>query len=389
MRQFHPARRTSRRQTTRGKADSALQRLADESPVQHRLARLQQQARIVVQRAGDEEENTAPEPVPVILSMDGAMIGSVYFETGRIRTTHASGPADERGKHDFIDRYNIDRTLAKKAYEDAVRAGTHQGLTFTRWISYELWDSDDHPWVIAKIESPEAMEEGAAPANAMLFENFGDLNAKSGQYALTSRHPSRGAAVKEQMSPGDLQALETAINAARDGTEMEKNRAFFASLLANAPDFALRVRLPEEIAAENAERYAEQAVKVDAQLGQLAGRDTRQHVAAALQPHVRRFNETKERFQQNMELCRQAGRDAEDAGYRSEFTLRASIQARAIDAAVRARAALARIKPLETRLATHTGALVRNSGGRIRKPARIVTSPVTIPDWVRGDKAPD
>lgn len=384
MRQARLLARRTRRAASAGDPQGALQRIADASPVQRRLAQLQQQAGAVFQRVGDEDEVApAPDPVPVILSMDGAMIGSVYFETGRIRATHPSGPADERGEHEYIERFNIDMALAEEAYELAVEAEEHEGLPLNHWISDKLWDSADQPWVLEQIGRAEDMEEGPAPANATLFENFGEFTGEEDNVNLAGHHPSRGAAIKEMMPTSDVRALETAVEQAKKGTGTEKNRAFYVSLLKNAPQLALRVRMPEEIAAEDAEYYAEYALESEGELAKIVGVDTSEYESAALKPHVTRFNKKRKQLKNLIGLCRQAAGDAEDVAYRADFKLRASIQARAINAGVRARSALERIALLETRLETLVGEMVRKSGGKIKKPARVVADPVEIPDWVK------
>ncbi|MGC3938332.1 hypothetical protein ACOTTU_11070 [Roseobacter sp. EG26] len=307
---------------------AALQLTADQSPAVSALQTLQRRASAVIQREGED----LPAPVPAILSMDGDKIGSVYFDDGRIRTTHVAGPEDERGGHGMIERYNIDIALAEATHAAEVKAGTHDGLDdFNEWASVRLWNSDTHPWVIAKLPNAEDMVAGPAPAGTILFENFGSADG-----AYEGYHPSRGAAVKEMMAPSDIAALEVAIAAVGDGNASKKNRDFFKKLLEESPELAARMRLPEEIDAQEAEWCHEDAQEGVRVLDIVLGID-----ATTISPdedadnvgYARRASQAVVNAGVEATV---AVTHARDKSYRSDIQAAAGIEIRAANAAARA-----------------------------------------------------
>ncbi|WP_299680427.1 hypothetical protein [uncultured Roseobacter sp.] len=332
-------RRHIRGTAQRRRADDALvalQQRADNSRQVRQLQALQRQRAPVLQAAngGTDTEAELPANVPVMISIENGKIGSVYFDDGRIRGTHLDGPADERGDHDLIQRYNIDMRRAYRAYSAAVTARTHKKLTFEEWISVQLW-TDEPTWVIEELPAPADMTEGPADRNATLFENFGNSDADYAGY-----HPSRGAGEKKMLSQSDVDSLEHAAEAAAAVTETAgKNRAFYVELMENAPQLATEMRMPEEIDAETAEEALRRARKEYDRILYWTKQDWSTGPFDDLFVLSHELRIYRQRIVDAGDDAREALAYTRDHDYRSELTVKVAYEVRAKHATARALAA--------------------------------------------------
>lgn len=332
-------RRYSRARAKRTRADdalAALQQRADHSQPVRQLQALQRQQAPVLQAAnGDTDTETElPANVPVMVSVENGKIGSIYFDDGRIRGTHLDGPADERGNHALIERYNIDMRRAHRSYSAAVKAGTHKKLKFDEWISVQLWNRDP-TWVIKELPAPADMEEGPADRNATLFENFGNSD---GNYA--GYHPSRGAGEKKMLLRSDVDSLEKAAEAAAAVDETaKKNRAFYVELMTNAPELAPQMRMPEEIDAETAEEALTYAQKEYEKIEYWTEQDWSTGPYDDLFVLSHKLREYRQRIVDAGDDARGALAYTRDHDYRSKLTIKVGYEVRAKHATARALAA--------------------------------------------------
>jgi hypothetical protein len=226
-------------------------------------------------------------------------------------------------------------------------------------VSKRLRTDDRRDWVIEKLGTAEEMTEGAAPEGAVLFENFSDKKGRSDGY-----HPSRGAAVRTTLATTDLAALETAVARTTEATSASgKNRAFFASLLNDAPELAARMRLPEEIDAQQAEHAMENAAAVVDYLDRMT-----ELVSKGIKPEqAEKVGKNAARaLQMAIDAAHDANRAASaahDTSYRKDRPTRILLNVRAVEAAVQADAAAKRAQASLNAARSTYGSLARILSG--------------------------
>ena len=204
--------------------------------------------------------------------MKDGKIGSIYFPTGRIRTTHKSGPEHEPDKNDrTIQRYNLklyiaqgifdskntklysklykktDKSLTKKERKKAAKKAYDRA--FKRWLSKALLATPDNklPSWIQRVTGSDTAHDNqtGAPQDGMkLFEVF----KKVSNGKVAGWHPSRGVATKFETNKQVVSVLEVAIKHIEGVKDVnERNSKFYEFILHRIPDFAKLIRKPDEI----------------------------------------------------------------------------------------------------------------------------------------------
>ena len=175
-------------------------------------------------------------------------IGSVYFEEGRIRTTHVSGPAkEEHGGSDTL-QFNIDQKKGIKAYKDDTGKKPTTARELYSWMSRFLKDKtpDDMPDWATPFEGPQDVPnvgKGAPPGNLKLFEIFVSV---SGQ--VEGWHPSRGVAVQFETDKQVISVLQAGIEAIKDIKQAKpRNEAFYKFVEKRLPNFIQYIRKPDQV----------------------------------------------------------------------------------------------------------------------------------------------
>ncbi len=180
--------------------------------------------------AKEEYKRESKRTVIASMTSDGK-IGSVYFDTGRIRTTHSHGPEKEIHGDETVLQFNVDEGLAIPDFER-----TFAGDDADYWDSFDVWLKDrlknstvDHlpPWA-KSISNPEAAYDISGsnpPENVKLFEIFKKINGN-----VEGWHPSRGTAVKYETNKQVISVLNAAIkhiNSKKSVDPKERNRQFY------------------------------------------------------------------------------------------------------------------------------------------------------------------
>ena len=251
---------------------------------------------------GYEDVPPPPPPEeahPVLVSMAGGKIGSIYFSSGRIRMTHRSGPVAETERDDIL-RVNVNHTVAWGVFveSDAPRPTSD---------SREAWTTAYFSWLITQLSRrslktlpawaslittpesapPEADSDALQSSGTSLFELYGKLTKRGISFKEAvlepndEYHPSRGAMVQREFLPSELSLLKDAIKIATSDTEYRKgellkfrykvrseaelsktqraelkkalvawkNQTFYQIVESELPDFAhAYLRTPEEVA---------------------------------------------------------------------------------------------------------------------------------------------
>jgi hypothetical protein len=210
--------------------------------------------------AREEYINEAPRTLICSMTSDGK-IGSIYFDDGRIRTVHASGP--EESVDTSLDRwqFNIDSKKAAQVYHDQV--GKRMPYTTTTekkdyWRGYNRWlvamlakgTEGSFPDWVSVVEGPETaldVSEGPPSKDLQLVEIFFNINGRVEKW-----HPSRGAAVKFETNQQVISVLKAALKHIEDEGLVdpdERNQAFYDFLKSRLPNLEtdLNVRSPDEL----------------------------------------------------------------------------------------------------------------------------------------------
>ncbi|MCV3273727.1 hypothetical protein [Roseobacter sinensis] len=217
-------------------------------------------------KSGDVTEETKAEfndpHLTLMCSTDNGKIGSIYFEGGRVRTTHKSGPTTSKHPADRTFQYNIDRDAAwdrfvksggkrrilkaerKKPKADRVS----ENRLFNRWIAQQLKGKKVKatPAWAKLLESPDDAFETPAEADASklkLFEVMLKPNTK-----IQSKHPSRGAATQIVIKRSDLEKLK-GVGQLMSGEKDPRtaNELFYEYVRKHIPDLLKFIRHPSEI----------------------------------------------------------------------------------------------------------------------------------------------
>jgi hypothetical protein len=220
-----------------------------------------------------KEEYRREAPRTLIASVADGKIGSVYFDDGRIRTTHRSGPEESGGRAVTL-QFNIDQSAARQAFNTAnpgIKGRIERELAtreapgsdafdkavskrywreFRRWTAHTLdgTDPDALPAWAQAVEGPGTAHDrstGAAPKNIRLFEIFKDINGR-----VEGWHPSRGVAARFETNKQVVSVLRAAIQHLEQNNvtgARERNEAFYDFIAHRLPDFVADIRRPAEI----------------------------------------------------------------------------------------------------------------------------------------------
>lgn len=196
-------------------------------------------------------------PVTLMCSMVDGKIGSIYFDGGRVRTTHSHGPTTSKHPKDKLFQYNIDRDAAFQEYiTDGARdryerqnPDTHPSRLLNWWIARRLKGADttDVPTWAYPIETVEdALDETDTvdDEGLKLFEVMIRENGRLGH------HPSRGAGVKSnlQMTRAELAMLKKAGEMFADPDNPKlANQLFYNYVKKSLPQLLPYIREPSEI----------------------------------------------------------------------------------------------------------------------------------------------
>ncbi|TVQ38043.1 MAG: hypothetical protein EA356_03410 [Geminicoccaceae bacterium] len=237
-------------------ATSAVQRQVDTSPSPYLPAYAEgetpawQDEQGVPDWAKEGYRSEARRTLICSMTPDGK-IGSVYFPEGRIRTTHAAGPAKEGHSHHITLQFNLDEPAAIAVFEKNVLKRPIGSETdwslFDRWLvrSLEGAKPAQLPTWATLVEGPETAHEGRPPDELKLFEIFKKVGG-----AIAGWHPSRGAATKFLTDKQTIAVLEAAIaHLESNGIEDPKARnvAFYDFVVGRLPRLAEVLRQPSEV----------------------------------------------------------------------------------------------------------------------------------------------
>lgn len=218
-----------------------------------------------------------------IASVTGGMIGSIYFEDGRLRTTHGSGPVEEKEERNISTvRCNIHLRTAFVAYQQDKPREVERGnvFTFAKWLDKLLKNTPigQLPGWVERVDSPADAkdfnmatgqvlnQDGTDGSDQVLFEIFKKHKRYLGFIhveKLHSIHPSRGTAAKIKLNDQMVSALKKSLqNAEEAGRQLmaddnlpeddpnvihTKNQTFYDSVAKLLPSFVQYIRHPNQI----------------------------------------------------------------------------------------------------------------------------------------------
>lgn len=199
------------------------------------------------------------EETTMIASMTEGKIGSIYFPGGRVRTTHAGGPAVEEHAQSRTLQFNIDPTACWAAFVAAspwiarVNPDNEEHMEtvrrrFKRFKVHALTGAapDQLPNWATRVKLPDdALPEGTDTdaAGVKLFEIMLRENG-----TVRSTHPSRGAAAQISITRADLMKLK-AVAKSLEGIPdpVAQNGAFYRYVTMKLPHLAGLIRKPGEV----------------------------------------------------------------------------------------------------------------------------------------------
>ncbi|MBW4709891.1 hypothetical protein KX928_19080 [Roseobacter sp. YSTF-M11] len=262
---------------------AALRQSADKSPAVSQLQTLQRRATAVVQREVDtssspflpdydadetpawDDSDKGLDPwtiteylgteVAVMCSIADKKIGSVYFTDGRARSTHPSGAKSSPHDPASSRQFHVDWTAAVTQFKSEhpghlKKVGKKQYVhDLRRWVAAQVTGADIDPkptWFLSEITGPEdayTSPEDAPQPGAKLFEVFFD-----DKNAVSNTHPSRGVAVKYNLTREEIMHIRAAAKVA-DAAKgaRRKNAAFYAYVIQHVPRLAGDIRKPSDI----------------------------------------------------------------------------------------------------------------------------------------------
>ncbi|WP_187431564.1 hypothetical protein ROLI_034070 [Roseobacter fucihabitans] len=203
------------------------------------------------------------EPMTLMCSMVDGKIGSIYFEGGRVRTTHTGGPTKSEHNKNRLFQFNIDRNAAhdhytrtgdKKRWEKHFR-DAHPTSIFNEWLAQALKGEGvtaTPAWATPVLSADDALpDDGNQDAAGLkLFEVMVKRNGRLG------KHPSRGALVKmtATLTRAELTMLKKVGETISDRDNPHiGNVMFYNFVKTSLPQLLPYIRTPEEIKAEDAE----------------------------------------------------------------------------------------------------------------------------------------
>lgn len=199
------------------------------------------------------------EETTMIASMVDGKIGSVYFPGGRVRTTHAGGPAVQEHAQARTLQFNIDPTACWQAFVAASPwladmdpdNDVHMEAVRRRFKRFKVFSltgaaPGQLPNWASSINSPDdALPVGTDTANTTvkLFEIMLRENGTVG-----STHPSRGAAVQVRITRADLMKLKAVAKTLEGIPDPQaQNDAFYRYVTMKMPHLAGLIRSPDEV----------------------------------------------------------------------------------------------------------------------------------------------
>ncbi len=259
-----PAVAQLRRMTSR--ANGVVQREVDDSPITGSADDYYATGTLPWDKSGEVTQETRAEFNDPILHLTcstvGGKIGSIYFEGGRVRTTHKSGPKKSEHEATRTFQYNIDRKAAEAEFissgakkrmlkaerkkPKADRKGPKRLLN--RWIAQELKGQRMAavPDWATPLNSPDDAFETSAEADASGLKLFEVMLNREGD--ISSKHPSRGAAAQIDIKTSDLEKLKAAAALfAEEDDPMTANQFFYNYVAKNMPYLVGALREPSEI----------------------------------------------------------------------------------------------------------------------------------------------
>lgn len=209
----------------------------------------------------------APPPpnVDLVASISDNRIGSVYFDEGRMRTTHFAGPQISGSPPAGILRFNInvnqswehfmqarpdimdwaavavDPDLPADMREVALSEYVLDSREF--WMAQTLRRNAPLPEWAQPVTTPDSVEPASdiSPDDGrVLFEIYQAAPGEAVRW-----HTSRGVAARISLPPQTIAALNEAFSLIDGVTDVaERNRLFYDYLGTHAPDFARMIRRP-------------------------------------------------------------------------------------------------------------------------------------------------
>ena len=208
----------------------------------------------------------------LIASVANGKIGSVYFEQGRIRTTHSHGPEEELHSGTNRLQFNIDIKAAEAEFErshpnieadirdqiDDSLSRKQKNRLFSKlyyracdgWIARRLNNLavDSLPSWATRVSGPEKaidLSKGAPSSDTILFEVFVSVSGE-----VQSWHPSRGVAAKFSTNKQVVSVLKAALKKLEDENITQpgaRNVAFYKFIRSRLPGFVSKIRPPSEV----------------------------------------------------------------------------------------------------------------------------------------------
>ena len=195
------------------------------------------------------DEYRADSARVLVASVTGGKIGSIYFDTGRIRTTHGAGPAREDHSTDTITQFNVDENQAVRVFQRTQPKlwKKYQWGAFDEWLAKALNKTPvkSLPAWIRKIDGPGDADvlDPTRDSGLKLFEIFTRMGRVVGW------HPSRGAAVRFETHKQAVSVLNAAIDKAdaAGGDARARNEVFYSFVQSRLPEFVAYLRRPDEV----------------------------------------------------------------------------------------------------------------------------------------------
>ncbi|WP_227271746.1 hypothetical protein [Roseobacter weihaiensis] len=188
----------------------------------------------------------------VMVSMVDGKIGSIYFDGGRVRTTHGGGPTEERHDPGRTLQLNIDHDQAEVAFEVAHPRGTvprdQLWSTYKRFLVETLANSTPAtlPAWITVIHTPtDAAPEETDTANTQV-KLFEIMVNQAGQ--VTSTHPSRGIGTQMRITNADMLKLRQGVKLVSDIADVRaRNQMFYNFVVRHLNHLAPLLRNADEV----------------------------------------------------------------------------------------------------------------------------------------------
>lgn len=196
-------------------------------------------------------------PVTVMCSMKDGLIGSIYFDGGRVRTTHIAGPTTSEHPADQLFQYNIDRAAAfQEFHEEGARKhyaekypDRHPTTHLNWWIARRL-RGEDRANVPTWANPIESVEDALDDTPAVDDEGLTLFEVMIYPEGATGTHTSRGVGVKSNLriTRAQLAQLKKVGKLFANETDKRMANQFFYSYVAKSlPQLLPYIRHPSDI----------------------------------------------------------------------------------------------------------------------------------------------